>query len=92
MYIHNISDAHIYENQFGSFDTGEGNDGFSTLVDNHNKAMQGLGPITSRNNFKPKVIFPESTSFWDITDDNFDIEGYKIGTDCFEDIAFEVTK
>ena len=92
MYIHNISDAHIYENQFGNFDTGEGNAGFSTLMDNHNKVMQGLGPITSRDNFKPEVIFPESTSFWDITDDNFDVEGYKIGTDCFEDITFEVTK
>lgn len=88
-YIHFITDAHIYENQYGDFATGEMNNGFRTLLDNHREWAEK----TDKNAFAPDVLFDESSkSFWDITDHNFQITGYKAGVDCHEDIVFDVTK
>ena len=86
-YIHVITDAHIYENQYGNFDTGELNPGFEKLMKNHQEYLES-GKVMN-----PEVKFDEgSTSFWDITDHNFDVTGYKAGVDCCEDISFDVTK
>lgn len=86
-YIHVITDAHIYENQYGNFDTNELNPGFDKLLKNHQDYL-AFG-----KKMHPDVKFDESsTSFWDITDHNFEITGYKAGIDCCEDISFDVTK
>ena len=86
-YIHVITDAHIYENQYGNFDTNELNPGFDKLLKNHQDYL-AFG-----KKMHPNVKFDESsTSFWDITDHNFEITGYKAGIDCCEDISFDVTK
>lgn len=86
-YIHVITDAHIYENQYGNFDTNELNPGFAELMQNHQKYL------ASGKVMNPDVKFDESSnSFWDITDRNFEITGYKAGVDCCEDISFDVTK
>lgn len=86
-YIHVITDAHIYENQYGNFDTNELNPGFDKLLKNHQDYL-AFG-----KKMHPNVKFDESsTSFWDITDHNFEITGYKAGVDCCEDISFDVTK
>lgn len=85
-YTHFITDAHIYENQFGNFDTGERNPGFAQLMENHERYVKEGIVMT------PDVVFSESTSFWDITDHNFDVTGYKAGVDCCNDINFDVTK
>lgn len=84
-YIHLITDAHIYENQYGNFATNELTPDFKKLMENH----KNFDP----DKFSPKVVFPEGADFFkDITDHNFDVEGYKIGVDCCEDLTFEVTK
>lgn len=84
-YIHLITDAHIYENQYGNFATNELTPDFKKLMENH----KNFDP----DKFSPKLVFPEGTDFFkDITDHNFDVEGYKIGVDCCEDLTFEVTK
>lgn len=86
-YIHVITDAHIYENQYGNFDTNELNPGFAELMQNHKDYL------ASGKKMHPDVKFDESSnSFWDITDHNFEITGYKAGVDCCEDISFDVTK
>lgn len=86
-YIHVITDAHIYENQYGNFDTNELNPGFAELMQNHQEYL------ASGKVMNPDVKFDESsTSFWDITDHNFEVTGYKAGVDCCEDISFDVTK
>lgn len=86
-YIHVITDAHIYENQYGNFDTNELNPGFAKLMQNHKDYL------ASGKKMHPNVKFDESSnSFWDITDHNFEITGYKAGVDCCEDISFDVTK
>ncbi len=86
-YIHLITDAHIYESQYGNFDTGELNPGFAKLMENHERYVKEGIVMT------PDVKFDESsTSFWDITDHNFEITGYKTGVDCCEDISFDVVK
>lgn len=85
-YIHFITDAHIYENQFGNFDTGEMTKDFAVLMENHKN-------WTGRAAFAPDVMFDEgSTSFWDITDHNFKVKGYQIGKDCRENLTFDVTR
>lgn len=90
-YIHVITDAHIYENQYGNFATNELNPGFKELMDNHRKWCEMSD--AEKAAFHPEVQFDESsTSFWDITDNNFEVTGYKIGTDCCADITFDVTK
>lgn len=90
-YIHVITDAHIYENQYGNFDTNELNPGFKELMDNHHKWC--TMSEEQKEAFHPEVEFDNgSTSFWDITDYNFSVTGYKTGTDCCADITFDVTK
>lgn len=87
-YIHLITDAHIYEDQYGNFDTGEMTADFAELMANHEKYVkEDIG-------MDPDVKFDESvgTDFWAITDHNFEIEGYEIGKDCCRDIPFSVTK
>ncbi len=89
-YLHFITDAHIYEDQYGNFDTGEMTPDFATLMENHNIGWKNR---PADFDFAPDVVFDEkSKSFWDITDHNFDITGYKIGVNCCEDIPFNVTK
>lgn len=84
-YIHLITDAHIYENQYGNFDTNELTPDFKKLMENHKSFDSDA--------FSPKLVFPEGTDFFkDIDDHNFNVEGYKIGVDCCEDLTFEVTK
>lgn len=86
-YIHVITDAHIYENQYGNFDTNELNPGFAELMQNHQEYL------ASGKVMNPDVKFDESsTSFWDITDHNFEVTGYRSGIDCCKDISFDVTK
>ena len=86
-YIHVITDAHIYENQYGNFDTNELNPGFAKLMQNHKDYL------ASGKKMHPDVRFDESSnSFWDITDHNFKITGYKAGVDCCENISFDVTR
>lgn len=85
-YIHVITDAHIYESQYGNFDTGELNPGFKELMDNHRRYVEE-GIV-----MKPDVVFPEDTDFWHITDHNFEVSGYKAGVDCCHDISFDVVK
>lgn len=86
-YIHVITDAHIYENQYGNFDTNELNPGFAELMQNHQEYL------ASGKVMNPDVKFDESsTSFWDITDHNFEVTGYTSGIDCCKDISFDVTK
>lgn len=86
-YIHVITDAHIYENQYGNFDTNELNPDFAELMQNHQKYL------ASGKVMNPDVKFDESsTSFWDITDHNFEVTGYRSGIDCCKDIPFDVTK
>ena len=86
-YIHVITDAHIYENQYGNFDTNELNPGFAELMQNHQEYL------VSGKVMNPDVKFDESsTSFWDITDHNFEVTGYRSGIDCCKDISFDVTK
>lgn len=86
-YIHVITDAHIYEDQFGDFETGEMTADFKELMDNHEEYLKG------GHGMHPDVKFDESsTSFWDITDHNFEVTGYKISEDCCRDIPFNVTK
>lgn len=86
-YIHVITDAHIYENQYGNFDTNELNPGFAKLMQNHKDYL------VSGKVMNPDVKFDESsTSFWDITDHNFEVTGYTSGIDCCKDISFDVTK
>lgn len=93
-YVHVITDAHIYEDQYGNFDTGEMNPGFAKLMENHKKyADSRMRHDFEQGNMSTDVVFDESsTSFWDITDDNFKVVGYKAGEDCCEDISFNVTK
>ena len=96
-YIHNISDAHIYEDQYGSFDAID--EDASNIFDNESLTDAFRDLIT---NYENRDRFPEihatlqlddsSTDFWSITDHNFKIEGYKIWEDCFEDVKFPVTK
>lgn len=84
-YVHVITDAHIYEDQYGNFDTGEMIPEFKELMDNFNSP--------DRKPIHADVEFDESSkSFWDITDHNFKVTNYKIGTDCCRDIPFPVTK
>lgn len=83
-YIHVITDAHIYENQYGNFETNKLTEDFKKLMENHKNFDPGK--------FAPELIFPESTDFWDLTDNNFGVKGYKIGEDCCENLTFEVTK
>lgn len=86
-YIHVITDAHIYEDQYGNFDTGEMTPDFAEFMANHEEYLKG------GHEMKPDVKFDESsTSFWDITDYNFEVTGYKAGVDCCRNIPFNVTK
>lgn len=88
-YIHVITDAHIYEDQYGNFATGEMTEDFTKLMANHEKWLNRPDDFV----FAPDVKFDEnSTSFWDITDHNFEVTGYKIGVNCCDDIPFNVTK
>lgn len=92
-YIHFISDAHIYEDQFGNFDTGEMTADFATFMENHKKWLNRYAGTEGNKMFAPDVKFDErSTSFWDITDHNFEVTGYEIGVDCCEDLQFAVTR
>lgn len=95
--IHNISDAHIYESQYGDFDTSSRSNGFSTFMNNHamiKDVHQVEDPIIKQIcNSKPELIFKtDDTNFWNIGDDDFDIKNYEIGVDCFKDITFAVEK
>lgn len=84
-YIHTITDAHIYEDQYGNFDTGEMSDSYKQLMFNYEDIRYAF--------FDPEVKFDDgSTSFWDITDHNFEILNYEIGVDCCDDIPFPVTE
>lgn len=85
-YIHTVTDGHIYEDQYGNFDTGEMTADFAEFMSNHeNRPVDHV--------MKPEVEFDESsTSFWDITDFNFKVKGYKAEVDCCRDIPFNVTK
>lgn len=90
-YIHVITDAHIYESQYGNFDTGEMTPDFKKLMENHEEWENWTEE--TRKVFHPEVVFDDkSTSFWDITDHNFKVKGYKIGEDCHEDLTFDVVK
>lgn len=89
-YIHFITDAHIYESQYGNFDTGVMTPDFATLLENHNK---GWVNRPADFDFNPDVKFNESsTSFWNITDHNFEVTGYKVGVNCHNDLTFDVVK
>lgn len=88
-YVHVITDAHIYEDQYGDFETGEMSKGFEKLMNNHKEWTD----CPSHGFFHPGIVFDNaSTSFWDITDYNFDVRDYEIGVDCCKDIEFNVTK
>lgn len=94
--IHNISDAHVYESQYGNFDTDEQTESFKTLMSNWSKLCgncteEEKEKIAGMTNTKPALRFTnESTNFFDIGDYDFDIDRYGIGVYCFEDIPFEV--
>lgn len=91
-YIHFITDAHIYEDQFGDFDTGEMAPGFAKLMENHKTWLNRYAGVNGNAGFAPDIVFGGgSTSFWDITDHNFKVAGYEAGTDCCRDIQFAVT-
>lgn len=89
--IHQISDAHVYEDQFGDFDTNTPNELFKTLMDNYVE-VGNKGWLTEANErritFVPKR---EDNNFFNVGDNDFDIENYEIGVDCFEDIPFPTT-
>ena len=90
-YIHLITDAHIYESQYGNFGTGEMAPDFAKLMANHEE--WSARTAEQKAAFHPEVVFDDkSTSFWDITDHNFKVKGYKIGEDCHEDLTFDVVK
>lgn len=89
--IHQISDAHVYENQYGDFDTEKPNELFKQLVYNFDevRGRSWLLPCTER---QPKLVLKnDTTSFFDVEDNDFDVENYEIGKDCFEDIPFPTT-
>lgn len=89
MYIHQITDAHIYENQYGTFDDGGvRSDAFQEQMDNWMKIVSGC----FHGNVLPYVEFPEDTDFFALTDDNFKVHNYKAPEFCFEDIKYDVTK
>ena len=84
-YVHVITDAHMYEDQYGNFDTGEMTPAFEELMANYKS------PDSKR--VMADIEFDEcSKSFWYITDYNFKVKGYKIGEDCCRDIPFPVTQ
>lgn len=87
--IHNISDAHIYESQFGDFDTNEISESLAILMTNWIKIRTGTHTLSGET---PHLLFtnPTSTSFFDIEDDDFKIQCYSTGEDCYLDIEFEV--
>lgn len=94
--IHNISDAHVYERQYGNFDTGEQTESFKTLMRNYGK-MCGEGneadceELYGLVNAKPELkITAEGTDFFNIGDYDFEVYSYSAGIHCFEDIKFEV--
>ena len=96
MLIHNISDAHVYESQYGNFESNIQNNGFKQLMSNYTDLCgetfstdyDDLYPIA---NAKPKlVITTEDTNFFNIGDYDFEVENYIAGAQCFDDIKFEV--
>lgn len=94
--LHNISDAHVYESQYGNFDTGEQTESFRTLMRNYDR-LCGIGnPADCENlysivNAKPKLeINAEGTDFFNIGDYDFTISNYSPNVHCFEDLEFDV--
>ena len=89
MLIHNISDAHIYESQYGNFDTDEKTTAYKTLLRNW-RCIQNENDELSGE--KPHLVLTDntSTSFFDIGDDDFMVQSYVAGIDCYKDLTFEV--
>lgn len=94
--LHNISDAHIYESQYGDFDTEEQTESYSKLLHNYDK-LCGKGDdndceeLYGMANSKPELRFETATnSFWEINDHCFFVDNYVAGINCFEDLEFEV--
>lgn len=90
--LHHISDAHVYESQYGNFDTGEQTESFKTLMQNNAALMSDRNPTGVRYmSSKPAVsILSEGTDFFSIGDNDFMVHNYKVGENCFPDITFEV--
>ena len=92
--LHNISDAHVYESQFGNFDTGEMSEGLQTQLNNwrvlcNERSAEGL---RYRSSHVELEFLNESTNFFDIGDYDFEVNNYKIGENCFADIQYGVEK
>lgn len=90
--LHNISDAHVYESQYGNFDTDEKTKSYETLINNYAaiKRQRDFG-ILDRQEKQVKIIFKNpNTDIFTIGDYDFDVENYKIGEDCYPDIEFKV--
>lgn len=94
--IHNISDAHVYERQYGNFEAGMANDSFKRLLSNYSDLCgetthTDYDTIYAIGQSKPKlVITAEGTDFFNIGDFDFEVENYVAGVNCYEDIKFEV--
>lgn len=91
--IHNISDAHIYESQYGNFYTLKQEDGmnenFKTFMDNYER-LQMPGYENMLLSRPQLIINREDTDFFSIGDHDFEVTGYKTGVNCFGDIPFDV--
>ena len=86
--IHNISDAHVYERQYGNFDTGETTESFDTLMMNRLNIKSCDHPY---NRTAVDLVFTnESKDFFDIGDYDFNVTNYDVDINCYKDITFEV--
>lgn len=93
--IHNISDAHVYESQHGDFDSKEIRPDFVKLLNNWSAICDGRTELKSYNGIGfesvPELeIHSESEDFFSIGDNDFTVDNYHIGYDCYEDLEFPV--
>lgn len=93
--IHNISDAHVYESQYGDFDSKEMRPDFVKLLNNWSAICDGRAELESYNGIgfesAPELeIHSESEDFFSIGDNDFTVDNYHINYGCYEDLEFPV--
>lgn len=85
--LHNISDAHIYEDHYGSFDKDfPTNESFLKLLNNY-RHLDTLSTEPVECEF-----LNTDTNIGALRDHDFKFNNYKVGINCFDKIDFEATK